>query len=75
MTITFTTDFEPHRIKTMRKNPPKTIEAGRFLASGKAEDEMNVFETQSWGFIGSCRLFPPEAENTITETKKRWKAS
>ncbi|HXT59510.1 MAG TPA: hypothetical protein VN699_12795 [Pirellulales bacterium] len=42
MTITFTTDFEPHRIKTMRKNPPKTIEAGQFLASAKVAEEANA---------------------------------
>jgi hypothetical protein len=35
VTITFTTDFERHRIKTMRKNPPRPSKAGNSSPAAK----------------------------------------
>ena len=58
MTITFTTDFEPHRIKTMRKNPPKPSKPGSSLPAAKPPKERTRSKAESEITFVSPVCFP-----------------
>ena len=57
VTITFTTDFERHRIKTLRKNPSQPIESGRLIAIGNTVEGIAFLVS-----FAACRTLWPLLE-------------